>query len=188
MPLVLDATVGGVSANAHLTVAAAQTILDGVPNVSAWTSASAATQAQAVVYATTMLNVIAYQGLKFTVAQALSWPRGGVLDPDYGQSTGAIAGYMVGEGNWGVYLDYTLIPKRVQRATAMLALEILRAGTADVWNVDSSANVAQKSVDVLHTTFIDPARRRYGVQIYRNVWREIQPLTMSAVSREVRRA
>lgn len=188
MTLTLVSTAGAAESNSYVDVALAQAILDGVPNAAAWTAADASTKAQALVYATTMLDAVAYQGVKYSVAQALNWPRGGVLDPDYGQSAGAISGYMVGEGNWGVYLDFATIPKRIQRATAMLALEILRAGPADVWNVDADANKAEKSVDVLHTTFIDPASRRYGLQVYRSVWREIAPLTSASVPREVRRA
>lgn len=188
MPLVLVATVGASDANAYGDVSAAQAILDGVPNAAAWTDADANTKAQALVYATTLLDALAYQGVKATVGQALAWPRGGVLDPDYGQGSGAMSGAMMAAGHWGVYLDATTIPRRVQRAMAMLALEILRAGTSDVWNVDGDANKAQKTVDVLSTTFIDPSRRRYGLQVYRSVWREIAPLTMAAMPRQVERA
>jgi hypothetical protein len=190
VPLSLDATVGGPASNAYQDVAAVTAILAGVPNADAWTAAASVTDRQPMlaVHATTLLEAIAYQGVKYTVGQALNWPRGGVIDPDYGQASGAIAGYMVGGGRWGVYLDFARIPRRILRAHAMLALEVARAGAGDVWNVDADANKAAKTVDVLSTTFIDPARRRYGLQVYRAVWREIAPLTLAAMPRTVERA
>jgi hypothetical protein len=185
--LTLIATPGGLTSNVFLDWAAARAILDGVPNTSAWNSATSDEQDQALVYATTMLESIAYLGVKSTVSQALNWPRQAVLDPDYGQQAGAISGYMVGEGNWGVYLSYTDIPVRIQRATTLLALEILRAGTGDVWGVEPTFDVKRKKVDVLETEYQDPQRRRTGLRRYPSVWREIFPLTLASVPRAVER-
>lgn len=189
MPLVLDATVGGASSNAYLDEAAADALLAGVPNATAWTSLGAvpnATRVQALVYATQLLEALAYQGVKTTVAQALQWPRGAVTDPDYGPDASNI-GYMQA-GHWGVYLDLTKIPKRIQRATAMLALEILRAGTADIWGVERTANLQSEGLDVIRTEYVEPSKRRYGLKAFPSVWREVYPLTVTAQGRDAVRA
>lgn len=187
MTLTLDPTVGGQAANSYLSVTDANTILDGVPNATAWTSAVQASREVALAYATQLLDAVSYQGWKASTAQALQWPRQTVRDPDAGPPG---AGYgSKTAGSWGVYLDYTKIPKRIQRGCAMLALEILRAGTSDVWGVEPTANVAQKSVaGAVTTTFVDPSARRYGLRQYPSVWREIAPLTMGAHGRSVERA
>lgn len=186
MPLTLDASVGTTTANAYLDQTAAQALLDGVPNATAWTSATSSARDQALVYATRLLDVLGFQGVRATVTQALQWPRGSVRDPDYGQDTGAIAGYML--NGWGVYLDRTTIPARVQRACAMLALEILRAGAGDVWGIDATANIQSKGVDVLRTDYVAVPLRRFGLRVYPSVWREVAPLLLAAEGMTVERA
>lgn len=175
MPLVLDAAVGGVGSNSFLTRAAAQAILDTVPNAGAWTGASSDdVRDQALVHATSMLTVLAYQGRKTYGEQALAWPRSCVVDPDYGDDA--------------YPLNATTIPRRVQRATALLALEILRAGTKDVWGVDAKINVRSESIDVIRKEYLDPGQRRRGLRAFPQVWREIAPLTTSADAGRVVRA
>lgn len=186
MGLTLDATVGGATANAFCDLTTAQAIIDETPNASAWTSASSTAQTQAVVYATRLLDVLAYLGVKATVGQSLQWPRAAVLDPDYGDGDGAIAGYMV--NGWGVYLPLDAIPRRIQRACVMLALEILRAGTNDVWGVDLSLEMQRESVDVLSTEYVPPWFRRAGLKRYPSVWREIAPLLARSGPLRVERA
>lgn len=187
MPLVLDATVGGLTANSYLDVPSAQGYLDATPNADAWTAAGTGLQAQALVAATTMLDALIYDGVKTAVGQALQWPRGGVLDPDYGDASGAYAGYMVA-GWWGAYLDPHLIPKRIERACAALALEILRAGATEVWGVDVTANIAKKGIDVLTTEYVPVGQRRFGLRVYPQVWRWVYPLTLAAKGDRVERA
>lgn len=187
MPLVLVATVGAANANAYLDVAAAQAILDGVPNTSAWDSADPTAQAKALVYATTLLEALGYQGVKATSDQALQWPRGAVLDPDYGSSDAAHAGYMTGD-SWGAYLALDAIPKRIQRACTQLALAILRAGTKDVWGIDPTRDVSRKTVGPLTTEWVTPSQRRFGLRAIPAVWREVYPLTLAAESSTVERA
>lgn len=187
MALTLDATVSGVASNSYLTIAQCQAYMDATPNADKWTAAGTVLQAQALVAATSMLDTVAYRGFKTKVGQALQWPRGSVLDPDYGDTTGATAGYMVG-GFWGVYLDLAAIPKRIERGCAALALEILRAGTADVWGIDSTANVARKQIDVLQTEYVPVGQRRFGLRVYPQVWRHIYPLTQASAGTSVERA
>jgi hypothetical protein len=186
MALVLVAAVGAANANAYLDPPAAQAVIDATPNSSAWGSDVAA-QTQAIVYATSMLEVLAYKGVKASVSQALQWPRASVRDPDYGEDIENV-GYELSGGDWGVWLDYTTIPRRIQRACVMLALEILRAGTSDVWGVDNDINKSAKTVDVLRTDFVAPGFRRTGLRLYPSVWREVYPLTLASQSASVARA
>jgi hypothetical protein len=187
MALVLVATVGAANANALLDATAAQAIMDATPNADAWTAATSPARDQALVYGTSMLNVLAYKGVKATIAQALQWPRASVRDPDYGQDVSNV-GYKLSGGDWGVWIDYTTIPVRMQRGCAMLALEILRAGTTDIWGVEDTANIARKQVDVIATEFVPVGQRRYGLRSFPSVWREIYPLTLASEAASVQRA
>ena len=186
MTLTLDATPSGLTANSFIDLPTAQAIMDATPNATAWATGSLL-QSQALIHATAMLSTLAYRGFKTHVAQALAWPRASVIDPDYGDTDGAYSGYMV-NGFWGVYLDINTIPVRVQRATAMLALEVLRAGTADVWGIDKSANVAKKQIDVITTEYVPVGERRFGLRVYPTVWREVFPLTLASDAVSVSRA
>lgn len=193
MALVLDATIGGVAANSYLTQADAIALVDGIPNALAWINADATAggaREQALVYATTLLDALRVQGVKTTFSQALLWPRGGVLDPDYGSGSDAFTGYVINMGGeFGQYLSMTDIPARVKKACVMLALEILRAGTADVWGIDTTVNVAKKSIGsgAIGTDYIDIRMRRLGLRAFPNVWRNIGPLTLSARPQTVER-
>src|SRR6185312_6493082 len=115
-------------------------------------------------------------------------PRASVIDPDYGDTSGAFAGYMVNGGAWGVYLDMNKIPARIVRACVMLALEILKAGTSNVWDVDKTSNVSKKTIDVISTEYVSVSERRFGLRVYPSVWREIYPLTMASEPTTVERA
>lgn len=187
MTFVLDATVGGPTANSFIGLSDAQAIVDITPNSCAWTEIGSILQSQALAAATTMLNVLAYQGTKVDFLQALAWPRYGVPDPDYGETRVGPGAYAI-IGQWGFYLDTTTIPRRIGRACTMLALEILRARTADVWGVDATANIASKQIDTLITQYVDPSLRRSGLRKYPSVWREVGPLTLSAQQLSVERA
>lgn len=183
---VLNPTPKDAAANAYCDLVTAQAIIDATPNSSAW-GADPNAQTIAIVYATSLLQALAYQGVKTTVAQALVWPRGAVRDPDYGVDAQNI-GYMLG-GQWGIYLDQDAIPKRIVRACVMLALEILRAGTADIWGVDDTRDVVMERVDVIETQYVAAGdRRNVGLRRFPSVWREVFPLTMAALPRSVERA
>ena len=186
MALSLDPTPSGVAANSFISLSDAQAIIDATPNSSAW-GTDAAAQTQALVYATTLLNVIEYQGIKSSFTQALAWPRYGVYDPDYGQSRLGPEAYTVA-GQWGFYLDNTTVPTRMKRACVMLALEILKAGTTNIWDVDKTANIAKKTIDVIATEYVAVSDRRFGLRVYPSVWREIYPLTMASQPTSVERA
>jgi hypothetical protein len=119
VPFALVATVGGATANAYQDAAAVADILAGVPNAGAFDTATSSARDVAAVYATTLLEALAYLGVKATSDAGAQWPRGWVLDPDYGAADAAVSGYMT-SGQWGAYLALDTIPKRIQRATRSL--------------------------------------------------------------------
>lgn len=115
MALVLDATVGGPSANAYCTQAEATTYHESHPYASAWTAATDDTKNRAIATATRLLDEhMAWMGVGMTETQALGWPRtGGVY-----------------RNGWTI--PTTVVPAEVKRATAELARQMLATDrTAD---------------------------------------------------------
>lgn len=106
----LDATVGGASSNSYLTEAAAGSILtDDRLYVTAWSGAVSASREAALRWATRLLDQhFTFAGSPTTTTQALRWPRFGALDLD------------------GRLVDSDAIPLPISRATAELALELLK--------------------------------------------------------------
>jgi hypothetical protein len=173
--LVLDATVGGANSNAYLDRVAAQTLIDAMPNSTAW-GVDPAAQDLALVRATTLLEVLAYQGVKVSAQQALAWPRFGVTDPDYGDVTAQSELFDCSVE----YLDQTIIPRRMKRACATLALEILKAGTSDLWGADDTTNMKQLSIGPITIDYADVVDRRRGLRAFPQVWREVFALTVGS--------
>ena len=162
MALVLDATVGGATANTFVTAAEMTTYLEGRLNASVWTAAAA--QEAALVEATRELTTQEWVGTTVTATQALAWPRQYAADPD------APAG--------GSQIDYStsVIPTRVKNATCELALQFLKAGTTDIAAVSATDGVIEKTVDVLTTIYADPRAQKQGLRKYPMVLRYIRPL------------
>lgn len=69
------ATAGASNANSYLTVAAADTIANGMIGTLAWTTASADDKARALITATNGLETLSWVGERSSDTQALSWPR-----------------------------------------------------------------------------------------------------------------
>lgn len=172
--LILVATIGGPTSNSYQDSVSAQAILNAVPNTDAWDNADPDTQDQSLVRATQMFESLKWLGVKVGsyTSQALNWPRNFVPDPDYG----SVDSQWIGWVGATVYLPGTVIPTRVLRGHAALALEILRAGTADVWGMDDTVNVLDEQVGTLRTQYADVSKRRLGLRAYPQVWREIFPL------------
>ncbi len=78
----LDATVGGVSANAYVDVATADTYFDERLQATAWTSEDTDDKERALISATRRLDQESYDGEKANTAQALKWPRLWATDDD----------------------------------------------------------------------------------------------------------
>lgn len=120
MALVLDATVGGSSANSYCTRAEGDTYHEAHLYATAWTGATSGNKDAALVWATRMLDEqIEWAGEKTTVEQALRWPRGGAYDRD------------------GIEIDSEIIPTFLKHATAELARYLLSSDRQAT--LDSSA-------------------------------------------------
>jgi len=122
MAVVIVATVGSASANSYLTLADAQTIIDGLvedADVTAWASATTDQKNRALYTATQRLDRERYLGARATDTQALQWPRTGVRKPDTYINT-----YTVGFP-FRISTDYFTdaeIPDQIKRAQVVLAV------------------------------------------------------------------
>lgn len=164
----IDATVGGADANAFVTIAACETYFDERLHVALWSAASADDKIRAVIMATRDISRLDFVGLRVTATQALSWPREYAPNPD-------TSGY---DDQW--YED-DIIPERVKYATMELALEYLRAGTADLATSDPNAGVIRKKVDVLETQWSETGRVT-GWARYPIVMESLLPLVSGAAN------
>ena len=164
MPLTIDATVGGSSANSFVTLAEFTTHMESRLNSDAFDDATTDSQNRALGEATRYLSALAWQGRRVTTTQALSWPRDWARDPD--------------SPNYD-YFDTDEIPGRVKRGTFELAFEFLKAGTTDIATSDPSDGVEMKQIDVIVTRWFAPHERLKGLDRYPNVTREIGPLLES---------
>lgn len=121
MAVAINATVGDANANSYLTLAAAQTIIDGFvldADVTAWASATTDAKNRALFTATQRLDRERFLGARATDTQALQWPRTGVRKPDTYINT-----YAVGFP-FRITTDYytdTEIPSQIQYAQVVLA-------------------------------------------------------------------
>ncbi len=115
MALTLVADAGSASANSFATVAEGDTYHEGHLYATAWTGATDANKAIALVMATRLLDaMIVWSGWKATTAQALQWPRGGMYD------------------RGGIGIDSDIIPTDLKHMTAELARTLLAGDrTAD---------------------------------------------------------
>lgn len=132
MALVLDATVGGATANAYADRPTADAYFDGRPDAAAWTSAIVGTKEQALVAATSRLEQERWKGMRVNTAQRLQWPRVGTYDPD------------------GYFYPSTSIPRPVQEASFELALAILKSPA--LLSGNSLAQFADLSIGPLNMT------------------------------------
>lgn len=163
MTLVIDATVGGASANSFILLAEAQTFMDARLNSTAWSGASTATQNIALVEATRELSAKEWDGLRVTSSQVLSWPRAWAVNPD------------VPLGSFWYY-DSTIIPQRIKDATAELALQFLNLGTTDLGALDPNLGVIEKTIDVITTRWQAYQRPATGLARFPSVMKYIKPL------------
>jgi len=133
MALVLDETVGGASSNAYLTAAEGDSYHEGRLFATGWTGADLATKEAAIVWATRVLDYsFDWTGSKYTIEQALRWPRYSALDRD------------------GQLFDSNEIPVELKEATAELARLLIgddRAGES------GTEGLKKLKVDVIELEF-----------------------------------
>lgn len=130
MPTLIDATLGGASANSFQTLTEAQAYFDLRLNIDVWTAAPSTNQEKALIMAGKRLNGLNWLGSKAATTQAMSWPRAGVPKPD-GVAVGGFGGSFgySWQGYGEEYLS-TEIPAGVKEAQCELALYLLTVGTA----------------------------------------------------------
>jgi len=108
------ATVGGASSNSFLTEARAETLIDELRGGGAWeASGDDDEKARSLITATLILDALPWLGVATGgAAQALAFPRTGLTDPG------------------GFAVDAATIPRRIEYATAALALRLLPSNLA----------------------------------------------------------
>jgi hypothetical protein len=99
---VIDATLGGASANSYVTLADADAYFETVPDSTDWVSKSTDQKNRALISATRWIDVLSFYGKRCSETQALKWPR-----EDYKVD--------------GIELACTLIPFGIEVATYELA-------------------------------------------------------------------
>ena len=122
MAITIDATVGGASANSYITLADANTIVEGLildDDFSAWDGSSNDNKNRALFTAAVRVDRERFLGARVTNTQALQWPRTGVRKPDTYINT-----YATGFP-FRISTDYftdTEIPDQVKKAQVILAV------------------------------------------------------------------
>lgn len=102
MAAVIDATLSGASANSYVTLAAANTYFETVPDSNTWTDKTDDQKNRALISATRWIDALSFYGDRCTTTQALKWPRNN---------------YTVD----GIDLACSLIPEGIKTATYELA-------------------------------------------------------------------
>lgn len=134
----LDATVGGSTSNAYLTVADATALLDMRLGTDAWDEATPEDQAIGLMWATQLLDTqCQWYGTPTTQAQALAWPQTGQRD------------------RYGRPVPPDVIPGDVQRATATYALGLL-TDASDPTAVASGSGIKSQKLGDTQITYFDP--------------------------------
>lgn len=102
MAAVIDATLGGASANSYVTLADADAYFETTPDSSTWTDKTNDQKNRALISATRWIDALSFYGDRCSTTQALKWPR-----EDYTVD--------------GIDLACTLIPVGIEVATYELA-------------------------------------------------------------------
>lgn len=169
MPVTIEATPGHASANSFIALDAAETYMASRLNATLWDAASTDTKNRALVEATRELSLLKYVGSRTTTTQALSWPRQYARNPD-------LPALVSVQDLSQLYFDDDIVPQRVKDATCELALEFVKAGTTDVASRDPNANIQQKTIDVISTTFFASEKQPKGLNRFPSVMRFVAEL------------
>ena len=85
MAITLDATVGGANANTYITLADANSFIEGLvlsDDAAAWDGSSNDNKNRALFTAAQRIDREKFLGARVDDTQALEWPRSGVRKPD----------------------------------------------------------------------------------------------------------
>ena len=169
MAITIVATAGSATANSYLTLADANTIIEGLiadDDVAAWDGSSNDNKNRALFTATIRIDRERFLGARATDTQALQWPRTGVRKPDTYINT-----YAVGFP-FRITTDYftdTEIPDQVKKAQAILAVYLNNnrdglglSGLEDFKNVQvGSVNVTPNFYGSVGADRVPPLFERY---------------------------
>jgi hypothetical protein len=153
------ATAGAADANSYLTVAAADSIADGMVGTLAWSSASADNKAKALVTATNGLETLSWIGSRATTTQALAWPRADASCGDKTPST-------------------TTIPREVELATFDLANALLSDPTLLRNSPTTSALVTGVPNRDLKRLKLDVMELEWNTNVGNSTTKAVTPLTV----------
>lgn len=132
MALVFDTTVGGTAANSYTTIQEAEDYNDA-RLFSTWDASPLADRQAALVWATRVLDYsFEWQGAKYTIEQALRWPRYGALDRD------------------GQLFDSNEIPTELKNAVSELARLLIASDRA---GESGTEGLKRLKVDVIELEF-----------------------------------
>jgi hypothetical protein len=160
MPTII-ATPGASDANSYVTLAEADTYMGARLNASAFTAATTAMRETALIEAQRTLTPLGYIGRRATETQALAWPRERAPNPD---------------DPFGRDYSTAVVPQRVKDAACELALEFLKAGTADLAAISDSQNVIREKVDVIEVQYSEPQDRITGLALFPRIIALLTPL------------
>ena len=165
MSLTINATPGDPTANSFVLETEQIAYMATRLNASAWTTVSGATclepEKAAMIEATREISTLLWQGRRVSDAQALSWPRLFVINPD---------------SPIQFFYASTVIPQRVKDATSELAFQFLNLGTTDLASLDPSLQLAESDVDVIKTRYVEPYFRARGLSRFPRVMNYIKPM------------
>lgn len=133
MPSTIVVTAKSASANSYVTVNECSTYFDDRLNATAWREASEDDKTRALLSAAERMNHLNWRGGKTTSAQALAWPRIGVVKRDsVGFGTGDNYGLISTRSGYGIYgsgygemFDADTVPDVIKDAQCELALALL---------------------------------------------------------------
>jgi len=152
MPITIDPTVGGIAANSYSTIAQLNTFaLAASPSdAAAWTALSTDdAKAPFLVRATRILDTIPFPGSSVAFAQALKWPRWGVVAP---------VGFAFGVPWSDYYYPPDIIPPAVLSAHAMLTVFLAANAGADPFGPGDAGPLSALKVGAVDLTFRDGAQ------------------------------
>lgn len=152
---IIDATIGGASANSYNTEAALDVVADELfPCPNGWidTTGDADARARLAITATRRLDLERFVRGRVTSDQALEWPRAGVSKPSVGSGN---AGYGFSNGGSSGYYLPTEIPPVIQRAHALLTFYLAEQPTGfDPFGPPDDAGILSDNIGTdLQTTY-----------------------------------
>jgi hypothetical protein len=108
MAIILDATVGGASSNAYVTVARGNQLMELLPHATEWFTDETIYPEQLLTHATTLIDrVMMFNGSRTSTSQRLEWPRTGIANV-----------------RTGVTIASNIIPEFVELATVEWAYDL----------------------------------------------------------------